>query len=182
VFFEVLGGLASGRTSHGTDGTSNDLTTTVVARFVIGQVALADKSGVAVIALEFFVSAVPLNVRLEPHGIMEGFVADGADEVALVVVPAHVIFQFGAARKLLVANGAGESFFVFFLISHVYKFVLLKRINSAESFFANTTDCSSFVCVSSNVHPYSAFRHKMSTTLSAGEWFFKSVDHFDVRF
>jgi hypothetical protein len=172
VGFEVLGGLASGGKSHGTDGTSNDLTATVVARFVIGQIALADKSGVAVIALEFFVGAVPLDVRLEPHRIVEGLVADGANEVALVVVPAHVIFQFGAARKLLVANVAGESFFVFFLVSHVHEFVLPKRINSAESFFANTADCSTFVCVSSDVHPNSAFRHKVSSTVSAGEWFF----------
>ena len=30
VGFEVLGGLASGGKSHGTDGTANDLTTSVV--------------------------------------------------------------------------------------------------------------------------------------------------------
>jgi hypothetical protein len=153
VRFVVLGGLVRRGKSNGTDGTSNDLTTSVVARFVIGQIALADESGAAVVALEFFVGAVPLNVRLEPHRVVEGFVADGAREVPLVVVPAHVILQFGAARKLFVANGTGKSLVFFLLVGHVHEFVLPKRVDSAEGFFANVADCGSFACVRSKVHP-----------------------------
>lgn len=96
VSFIVLGGLVDGRKSNGTDGTSYNLSAPVVTRFVIGQITLADESRTAVIALEFFVSTVPLNVRLESDRVVEGLVADCAGEVTLVSVSAHVVLEFGA--------------------------------------------------------------------------------------
>lgn len=149
----MLRGLVGCRKSNGADGTSNDFTASMVARFVVGQITFADESGPTVVTLEFFVGAVPFNVRLEPDRVMERLVADGAVEESLVGVPAHVILKFGAAGKLFVAYGAGESHVLFFLVSHVHKFVLPKGVKSAEGFFANITDRGSFPCVRSQVHP-----------------------------